>query len=113
MPRIAVSLAAFLLLALSPAAAHAQLHQHDLLIDKKEEALSLQGGQEATRVMSCAASETALNGSVKVDAVDSPGHPAFVHTRVSRGFGPGSWRFVITNGNQSSRAQIKLYIDCM
>lgn len=114
MPRLAISLAAVLSSAVSPAGAFAQsTHQHDLPIDKQEKFVDLDGLQTETHTMNCSTGQIALNGSVKVDAVDSPGHPQFVDTVVSRGFGARSWRFVVRNGNQAGRAQLKLFIVCM
>lgn len=97
-----------------PAGAAAQSgHQHDLDIDKSEQFMELQGMQAKSATLSCPSGRIVVNGSVKVDAVDSPGHPQFVDTLVSRATGARSWRFVVVNNNQSGRAQVKLFVVCM
>jgi hypothetical protein len=113
-PTMRLVAAAVSALAIAPSSALAQSgHQHDFNIDKSEQFMELAGMQSKTATMSCPTGQIAVNGSVKVDAVDSPGHPQFVDTLTSRGFGARSWRFVVVNNNQSGRAQVKLFIVCI
>lgn len=107
---------ALLVLALSPAAAHAA-HQHDLQLDKQEifqEVAS--GGGVITARASCHTGYKVLQGSIRVDTVPG-GSLTNVRVRTSApdSASDRTWFYELVNdtraGNQA--AQIKLMISCI
>lgn len=96
-----------------PPVAAADSHDHQVDVQKVEQAVALQAGETSTQDLTCANGTTMTDGSVEVMSVDQgTGSKADVMIGEARSTALGTYRFAVTNGT-TGQAQVKLFGTCV